>query len=143
MKRLFLTLALGLLAAPAPFAQDAAYGLESRAAIGAHHLCAGLWVVGRVTKRIADEIIAQDIAPFRDFSWDKSFAYAVDDAKRTVTVRGIGIPARMAQFNGDQGCTILPRGETAVRFKPRAVPRNLPDAATTSWPSRAADWPTA
>jgi hypothetical protein len=39
-------------------ADDATYGLESRAAIGAHHLCSGLWVVGRVTKRTADEILA-------------------------------------------------------------------------------------
>ena len=35
------------LAAPA----DSSYSLESRAAIGAHHLCSGLWVVGRVTPR--------------------------------------------------------------------------------------------
>ena len=86
-----------------PAAQDSNYGLESRAAIGAHHICSGLWVVGRVTKRTADEIIAQDIAPFRDFSWDKTFTYTVDDAKKSVTVRGVGIPARMARFNGDQG----------------------------------------
>ena len=55
------------------------YGLESRAAIGAHHICSGLWVVGRVTKRTADEIVAQDIAPFRDFSWDKSFTFTVNE----------------------------------------------------------------
>ena len=80
---LLTALAVGLVLAPASpaAAQDAAYGLESRAAIGAHHICSGLWVVGRVTKRTADEIIAQDIAPFRDFSWDKSFTYVVDDAK--------------------------------------------------------------
>ena len=104
-------------------------------------------MVGRVTKRSADEIIAQDIAPFRDFSWDKSFSYVVDDAKRTVTVRGAGIPARMAKFNGDQGCAILPRGETDIHFKPVAVPRNLPDAATQPWPlgdaNAAADQPNA
>ena len=123
MKTLLTTLAIGVVLSQAPAAQDANYGLESRAAIGAHHICAGLWVVGRVTKRTAGDIIAQDIAPFRDFSWDKSFTYAVDDARKTVTVRGPGIPARMARFNGDQGCTILPGGETAVHFKPVAVPR--------------------
>ena len=116
------------------FAQDPAYSLESRAAIGAHHLCSGLWVVGRVTKRTADEIVAQDIAPFRDFSWDKSFTYSVDNDKHTVTVRAPGIPPRMARHNGDQGCSILPRGETDIHFKPVRVPRNLPDAATTPWP---------
>ena len=40
----------------------------------------------------------------------------------------------MAKFNGDQGCAILPRGETDIHFKPVAVPRNLPDAATQPWP---------
>ena len=52
---------------------DASYSLESRAAIGAHHLCSGLWVVGRVYRRTAEEVLAQDIAPFKDFSWDKGF----------------------------------------------------------------------
>ncbi len=94
------------------------YGLESRAAIGAHHICSGLWVVGRVTKRTADEIIAQDIAPFRDFSWDKSFTYVVDDATQDRDGPRRRHPgARTAKFNGDQGCSILPRGETDVAFQ--------------------------
>jgi CubicO group peptidase (beta-lactamase class C family) len=147
MKTLMTSVALAVALAQAPGAaqQEQSYGLESRAAIGAHHICSGLWVVGRVTKRSADDIIAQDIAPFRDFSWDTSFSYVVDDAKRTVTVRGAGIPARMAKFNGDQGCSILPRGETDIHFKPVAVPRNLPAAATEPWPlgdaNAAADQP--
>ncbi len=115
-------------------AQASDYGLESRAAIGAHHICSGLWVVGRVTKRTADEIIAQDIAPFRDFSWDPRFTYAVDNTRKSVTVRGPGIASRMAIYNGDQGCAIMPKGETALHFKPIAVPRSLPDAATQAWP---------
>src|SRR4026209_1226054 len=128
-RRLFVLLWTLILAAPLT-AQESDYGLESRAAIGAHHICSGLWVVGRVTKRTADEIIEQDIAPFRDFSWDKTFTCTVDDAKKSVTVRGAGIPARMAKFNGDQGCSIMPRGETQIHFKPIAAPRNLPNAAT-------------
>jgi CubicO group peptidase (beta-lactamase class C family) len=147
MTTLLATLIAGLLLAPAAAgAQDANYGLESRAAIGAHHICAGLWVVGRVTKRSADDIIAQDIAPFRDFSWDSSFTYSVDDGRKTVTVRGPAVPARIARFNGDQGCTIMPRpstalgaGDTELHFKPVAVPRHLPNAATTPWPMGDAD----
>ena len=115
-------------------AQDNAYSFESRAAIGAHHLCSGLWVVGRVTKRTAAEILAQDIAPFADFSWEKFFNYDVDTDKRTVTVRGDGFPSRTAKYNGDQGCTILPRGDTGIHFTPVAVPRNLPDPAGQPWP---------
>ena len=134
MKPRLIAFVLVLSAAVPAAAQDSDYGLESRAAIGAHHICSGLWVVGRVTKRTADDIIAQDIAPFRDFSWDPKFTYSVDNARKSVTVRGPGIASRMAVFNGDQGCSILPRGETTIHFKPIAVPRNLPDAAAQPWP---------
>jgi CubicO group peptidase (beta-lactamase class C family) len=115
--------------------EDPGYSLESRAAIGAHHICSGLWVVGSVYRRTPEEIVAQDIAPFKDFSWDKSFAYAVDAAERVVTVTSPGQPPRTARFNGDQGCSIMPRGETALHFKPTPVPRRLPDAATRPWPT--------
>lgn len=118
---------------------DPAYSLESRAAIGAHHICSGLWVVGSVYKRTPEEIVAQDIAPFKDFSWEKSFDYKVDAAARTVTVTSLGQPPRTAKFNGDQGCSILPRGETTVHFKPTPVPRNVPDPATQAWPAGDAD----
>src|SRR6187397_2328860 len=114
-RRLFVLLWTLILAAPLT-AQESDYGLESRAAIGAHHICSGLWVVGRVTKRTADQIIAQDIAPFRDFSWDTRFTYSVDNARQSVTVRGPGIAPRMAVYNGDQGCAIMPKGETAIHF---------------------------
>jgi YVTN family beta-propeller protein len=113
---------------------DLNYSRESRAAIGAHHLCSGLWVVGRVYKRSAEEILAQDIAPFRLFSWEKDFKYDVDSVHHSVTVRGDGIPPRSARYNGDQGCSIMPRGETEIHFKPVSVPRNLPDAAKQPWP---------
>jgi CubicO group peptidase (beta-lactamase class C family) len=113
---------------------DEAYSLESRAAIGAHHLCSGLWVVGRVTKRTAEEVLAQDIAPFKDFSWDTRFKYSIDSDRQAVTVSGPGIPARTARYNGDQGCSILPRGETDIHFKPVAVKSRLPEAATQTWP---------
>src|SRR5207248_8020611 len=108
------------LAAQRPASQAAApddpsYSLESRAAIGAHHICSGLWVVGSVYTRTPEEIVAQDIAPFKDFSWEKSFAYTVDTEQRTVTVRSPGQPPRSAKFNGDQGCSIMPRGEKIGR----------------------------
>ena len=114
--------------------EDVAYSLESRAAIGAHHLCSGLWVVGAVTKRTADEVLAQDIVPFKDFSWDPSFRYEVDAANHRVTVRGPNVPPRMAVYNGDQGCSIMPRGEQQIHFRPVPVPRRLPDASATPWP---------
>jgi CubicO group peptidase (beta-lactamase class C family) len=139
------TLAIGLFGAgalaaqgrgaPSPAPHDPTYSLESRAAIGAHHICSGLWVVGGVYKRTPAEIVAQDIAPFKDFSWEKSFEYTVDTDRRTVTVTSPGQPPRMAKFNGDQGCAIMPRGETTLHFTPTPVPRTLPDAATQAWPT--------
>ncbi len=116
-------------------ANDPNYSLESRAAIGAHHLCSGLWVVGSVYKRTPEEIVAQDIAPFKDFSWEKAFTFQVNAAEHTVTVTAPGQPPRTAKFNGDQGCSILPRGDSAIHFTPTPVPRKLPDAASQPWPT--------
>src|SRR5262245_62426181 len=64
--------------APASLQQDADYSRESRAAIGAHHLCSGLWVVGRVYKRTPEEVLAQDIAPFQVFGWEEGFKFTID-----------------------------------------------------------------
>jgi len=116
----------------APF--DMNYSRESRAAIGAHHLCSGLWVIGRVYKRSAEDILEQDIAPFKMFSWEPDFTYDVDAGQRVVMVRGEGIPSRSARYNGDQGCSILPRGQSEIHFKPVPVPRNIPDPASQAWP---------
>ena len=129
------SLIAGQTGSSSPSSFDAAYSLESRAAIGAHHLCSGLWVVGQVYKRTPEQILAEDVAPFKDFSWDTRFEYRVDSGARTVTVAGPGIPARTARFNGDQGCAIMPRGETGLHFTPVAVPRNSPDPAATEWPT--------
>ncbi|MGH9141116.1 MAG: serine hydrolase domain-containing protein [Vicinamibacterales bacterium] len=140
-----MTLAIGLIAAGGLLAQeraaqntaldDSGYSLESRAAIGAHHICSGLWVVGAVYQRTPEEIVAQDIAPFKDFSWDPRFTFTVNREQHTVTVSSPGQSPRTARFNGDQGCSIMPRGETALHFTPTPVPRTLPDAATQAWPT--------
>jgi CubicO group peptidase (beta-lactamase class C family) len=129
--------ALLVLAQPSPVSlqQNADYSRESRAAIGAHHLCSGLWVVGRVYKRTPEEVLAQDIAPFQAFGWEESFKYTIDSKRRRVTVSGPGVPPRTAQYNGDQGCSILPRGANNIYFKPTRVPRKLPNAATQPWPT--------
>jgi CubicO group peptidase (beta-lactamase class C family) len=115
--------------------QNADYSRESRAAMGAHHLCSGLWVVGRVYQRTPEDVLAQDIAPFQAFGWEESFKYNVDAKRRRVTVSGPGIPPRAAQYNGDQGCSILPRGASDIYFKPARAPRKLPEAATQPWPT--------
>ncbi|NQT17412.1 MAG: hypothetical protein HQ582_31950, partial [Planctomycetes bacterium] len=130
----------GLLAAEASpegksAGQDAKESREFRAAMAAHHICSGLWVVGRSHKRTPEEVVAQDIAPFEVFGWEPEFEYEVDHQRRMVTVTAPGAPARTAKFGGDQGATILPPGEKDVYYKPVPVPRGLPDAATQPCPS--------
>ncbi|MBC8868900.1 MAG: serine hydrolase, partial [Planctomycetes bacterium] len=115
--------------------QDAKESREFRAAMAAHHICSGLWVVGRSHKRTPEEVVAQDIAPFKVFGWEPEFEYKVDRQRRMVTVTAPGAPPRTAKYNGDQGTTILPPGEQDVYYKPIPVPRGLPDAATQPWPS--------
>ena len=52
-----------------------------------------------------------------------------------VTVSGRGVPSRVAVYHGDQGCTILARGDTAIHFTPVRVPRVPPSRPTAPWPA--------
>ncbi len=114
--------------------QETLKSREFRAAMAAHHLCSGLWVVGRSYERTAEEVVAQDIAPFPFFGWEPDFEYQIDQQRRTVTVTAPGAPPRTAKYNGDQGSTILPPGERDVYYKPVPVPRDLPESGTQPWP---------
>jgi CubicO group peptidase (beta-lactamase class C family) len=105
------------------------------AAMGAHHLCAGTYVVGRDYRRPPEQIVAEDIAPFPDFYWQKDFEYRVDDEAKLVTVSGPGIERRSARYLGDQGCVILPPGRTDVFFRPVTVPRLPEDPSNVPWPT--------
>lgn len=108
---------------------------ELRAALFAHHICSGLWVVGKHYKRTPEEIVAQDLAPFKYTGWEPDFKVDVDYDRKTVTVTAPGAPPRTAKYNGDQGSTILPIGAKDVFFKPVPVPRNLPPADKQPWPT--------
>ncbi len=136
-----------LTGAPASVASQAGfdenYSVEARTAAGAHFICAGLWVVGRVYERTPEQIVADDVARFPTWGWDRSFRYDVDWERHRVSVYSPTTPPRTAVYTGDQGCTILPRGEETVHFEPTPVPRNVPDPRTTPWPTgdRGADTP--
>ena len=108
---------------------------EHAAAWGAHHLCAGLFVVGRDYQREPEDVIAQDIAPFPAFRWEASFEYEADREQRRVTVRAPGAPVRTAMHYGDQGCVIHARDSEAIHFTPVDVPSNLPDPDAQPWPT--------
>ncbi len=59
---------------------------EHAAALGAHHICSGVFVVGRDYRRPPDEVLARDLARFRPFLWQEDFAYTVDRDADVVTV---------------------------------------------------------
>ncbi|MGD8869617.1 MAG: serine hydrolase [Gemmatimonadales bacterium] len=107
---------------------------EHAAAWGAHHLCAGLYVVGRDYQREPQAVIAQDIAPFPHFRWEASFQYEVDPGRRRVAVKAPGAPVRTATYYGDQGCVIHAGGSNEIHFTPVDVPSNLPDPDAQPWP---------
>jgi CubicO group peptidase (beta-lactamase class C family) len=115
--------------------EASAEALQYAAAMGAHHLCSGTFVVGRETPRSAERIVAEDIAPFPDFAWQPDFTYRVDEEAKVATVEGPGIEPRSARYFGDQGCVILPPGATGVSFEPVVVPRLPEDPANVAWPT--------
>jgi len=114
-------------------------GLEHVAAMDAHQICAGLFVVGRDIQRNAVTVVARDVAQFEWFRWDSSFRYDVDWDRRLVTVEVPGAPVRSAGYYGDQGCVIHERGSEEIHFTPTDVPSTLPDAVTQAWPMGDAD----
>jgi len=108
---------------------------ELIAAMAAHHLCSGMFVVGRGHERSVEEVLHNDIVRFPAFSWQDDFTYGVDPEERSATVTGSGfIAPRTAVYNDDQGCTILPRGANGVFFEPVDVVSALPDASDQRWP---------
>ena len=105
------------------------------AAMAAHHLCSGMFVVGRDHRRSVEEVQAMDIARFPDFRWQDDFEYEVDMQARSATVSGPGFePPRTARYHGDQGCTILPTGVDRIFFEPVDVVSSLPEPSSQPWP---------
>ena len=64
----------------------------------------------------------------------KSSVPVVDRKRLEVRVTTKGGLTRTARFIGDQGCVSMPQDGSGLAFKPKPVPRNLPNAATTAWP---------
>ena len=101
----------------------------------AHHLCAGLFVVGRDLTRTPDRVIAQDIARFDHFRWDPGTRHTVDwEASRVMLVGSEG-EVRSARYHGDQGCVIETDAGDALAFEPTDVPSTLPDPRRQPWPT--------
>ena len=105
------------------------------AGMAAHHLCAGVFVVGRDYRRPPEQVLHEDVAGFAVFNWQDDFEYAVDPEERTASVWAPGIERQTAEYNGDQGCTIRAPGADDVHFTPTPVERRIPDPETTPWPT--------
>ncbi len=103
--------------------------------IGAHHLCSGMWVVGRDYTRTAEQVIVDDISRFSFFRWESGFTWSVDEGAREATVSSAKYGSRTAEYNGDQGCSILPTGNEGVFYQPRELGSRLPDPSTQDWPT--------
>ena len=116
-----LAIALAILAAcggggePAEEADDGRFR-KYAAGIGAHHLCSGTFVVGRVTERSPETVLAEDIAPFVGFAWQDDFEWKVDMEAKSATVWAADVAPRTAKYHGDQGCTLLEDGADSVRL---------------------------
>jgi CubicO group peptidase (beta-lactamase class C family) len=102
--------------------------------INAHHLCAGLWVVGRDNVRSPETVVAQDIRRFPAFRWEDDFTYSVDSATHIATISDPQVGSRSAKYSADQGCAILPAETRDVFFQPVRTGGHLPDAASQDWP---------
>ena len=103
--------------------------------MSAHHVCAGMWVVGKSTPRSVDAIVAEDIARFPAFRWEQDFRVQIDSTNHIATITDPQVGSRSAKHSADQGCAILPASAKDVFFQPTAVRPLLPDPSTQDWPT--------
>lgn len=126
-------LPLAIAAAPlaGQWASDDATPTEFSLAMNAKILCSGIWVQGREP----EQHVAGDLRRFDHFGWEDDFTYEIDAERRRVTLSSPrSAYDRSAQYNGDQGCAILPRGMDDVLFTPTDVGRDWPNRSWQRWP---------
>ena len=130
---ILLSLAAALCAPPvrAQWPSDDAEPAEFSLGINAKLLCSGIWVQGR-----DPELHVQaDLRRFEHFGWGDDFTYEVDDERKRVTLTAPGVPSRVAQYNLDQGCALLPRGADDVYFEASEVGAEWPLKNWNLWPT--------
>ncbi len=99
-------------------------------ALGAKLTCSGVFVVGRDAR----EYLRNDAYPFIGVDWD-NIGVAVDREAQTLELSTPdGQIRKKAVYNGSQGCTLIPDGESGVLFTPVEVKSALPDPTTQLWP---------
>jgi CubicO group peptidase (beta-lactamase class C family) len=115
-----------------PYVPPPGNALEHHAAGLAKIVCSAVFITG-LPEEFAAENVGYFISPYEERS--KLGKPAVDRASAAVHVTAPNGVRRTAKHLGDQGCVILPAGETAVRFKLVDVTTRLPDPSTQRWPT--------
>jgi len=104
---------------------------ENYLAISAKLICSGVFISGRDPVEVLKNDLSVGVPP--GFPTPEEIQINVDRKRKSVTLSAEGIPARKAVYNGDQGCTLLPREGGDVFFKPVTLPRNE-QLAKEKWP---------
>ncbi len=94
-------------------------------------MCSAVFITG-LTPEFAAENVGYFTAPYSERA--KVGKPIINYEKKSVSIMLPNGVTRTAIYTGDQGCVCLPEGSNSLYFKPEKVSRNLPDAATTSWP---------
>lgn len=94
-------------------------------------MCSAVFITG-LKPDFAAENVGYFTSPYEERA--KVGKPVIDYDKKTVSITLPNGVTRTAVYTGDQGCVTLPEGRNSLSFKPLNVPRNLPDAASTSWP---------
>ena len=94
-------------------------------------MCSAIFITG-LTPEFAAENVGYFTSPYSERA--KVGKPVIDYEKKTVSISLPNGIIRTAVYTGDQGCVCLPQGSNSLYFKPVKVSRNLPDAASTSWP---------
>jgi CubicO group peptidase (beta-lactamase class C family) len=100
--------------------------------LAAKVLASGVFISGREPRQVIEEDLQ---SPFQiRHDWART-TVDVDREAGRVTLSSAGVGSRTAVFTGAraQGVVLLPLGESALRFTPREIPRNLP-SADSAWP---------
>ena len=127
IQALLITVLVGGITNPATALQQ---NLAVSIALGTKLTCSGVFVVGRDAR----EYLRNDAYPFTGVDWG-TIEISVDrDARTLELATPDGKIRKKAVYNGSQGCTLIPDGETGIFFTPAEVESVLPDPTTELWP---------
>jgi CubicO group peptidase (beta-lactamase class C family) len=119
------------LALKTPYKAPPGDALSHNTAGYAKIMCSAVFITG-LKPEFAAENVGYFTSPYAERA--KVGKPVVDYKQKTVSITLPNGVVRKAIYVGDQGCVTLPEGSDKLNFKPKKVPRNLPNAATTPWP---------